>query len=45
MTAETGIALRLQFLARAVQTGHAFVPVLIGAASKMIVEFERRGWA
>ena len=32
-------------LASALQTGHAFVPALIAAASKMIAEIERRGWA
>lgn len=32
-------------LISALQTGHAFVPVLISAAHKMIAEIERRGWA
>jgi hypothetical protein len=32
-------------LSSALQTGHAFVPVLIAAANKMIAEIERRGWA
>jgi uncharacterized protein with HEPN domain len=32
-------------LTSALQTGHAFVPVLISAADKMITEIERRGWA
>jgi hypothetical protein len=32
-------------LTSALQTGHAFVPVLISAAGKMITEIERRGWA
>jgi len=31
-------------LTSALQTGHAFVPALIGAANKMIAEIERRGW-
>jgi len=31
-------------LASALQTGHAFVPVLLAAAHKMIAEIERRGW-
>lgn len=31
-------------LINALQTGHAFVPVLIAAANKMIAEIERRGW-
>lgn len=29
----------------ALQTGHAFVPVLVAAANAMIAEIERRGWA
>ena len=32
-------------LTSALQTGHAFVPALVAAANKMIVEIERRGWA
>lgn len=32
-------------LTSALQTGHAFVPTLIAAASKMVAEIERRGWA
>jgi uncharacterized protein with HEPN domain len=32
-------------LASALQTGHEFVPVLLAAASQMIAELERRGWA
>jgi hypothetical protein len=32
-------------LSSALQTGHAFVPVLINAAHTMIAEIERRGWA
>ena len=32
-------------LISALQSGHAFVPVLIATASKMIAEIERRGWA
>ncbi|MGZ8165542.1 MAG: hypothetical protein ACXW04_08920 [Methylobacter sp.] len=32
-------------LLSALQTGHAFVPALIAAATKMIAEIERRGWA
>jgi hypothetical protein len=31
-------------LTSALQTGHAFVPTLIDAANKMVVEIERRGW-
>jgi hypothetical protein len=31
-------------LSSALQTGHAFVPELIAAASKMSAEIERRGW-
>jgi hypothetical protein len=31
-------------LTSALQTGHAFVPALIDAASKMIAEIERRDW-
>jgi hypothetical protein len=31
-------------LSSALQTGHAFVPVLIAAANKMIAEIARRGW-
>jgi len=32
-------------LASALQSGHAFVPVLITAADKMMNEIEQRGWA
>jgi hypothetical protein len=32
-------------LSSALQTGHTYVPTLIAAANKMIVEIERRGWA
>ena len=32
-------------LITALQTGHAFVLTLIGAANNMIAEIERRGWA
>lgn len=32
-------------LTSALQTGHAYVPVLIVAADKMIAEIERRDWA
>jgi hypothetical protein len=32
-------------LLSALQTGHAFVPALMEAATKMIAEIERRGWA
>ena len=32
-------------LSSALQTGHAYVPTLIVAASKMVAEIERRGWA
>jgi len=32
-------------LFNALQTGHAFVPVLIATANKIIKEIERRGWA
>ncbi|MGZ8162931.1 MAG: hypothetical protein ACXWTT_08700 [Methylobacter sp.] len=32
-------------LLSALQTGHAFVSALIAAATKMIAEIERRGWA
>ena len=32
-------------LSSALQTGHAFVPVLITAANNMINEVKRRGWA
>ena len=32
-------------LVSALQTGHAFVPVLVAAANAMIAEIERRGWA
>ena len=32
-------------LSSALQTGHAFVPILIAAANKMITEIVRRGWA
>jgi uncharacterized protein with HEPN domain len=32
-------------LGSALQTGHAFVPVLIDTAHKMIAEIGRRGWA
>lgn len=32
-------------LTSALQTGHVFVPALVAAASKMIAEIERRGWA
>jgi hypothetical protein len=32
-------------LTSALQTGHAFVPVLVAAAGKMIAEIERRNWA
>lgn len=31
-------------LSNALQSGHAFVPTLIGAADKMVAEIERRGW-
>lgn len=31
-------------LTSALQTGHAFVPVLVAAANKMISEIERRKW-
>ena len=34
----------LVVLSSALQTGHAFVPILIAAANKMIAEIERRGW-
>jgi len=32
-------------LTSALQSGHTFVPALIAAAEKMIIEIERRGWA
>jgi len=32
-------------LTSALQTGHAFVPVLIATANKMVAEIEQRGWA
>jgi hypothetical protein len=35
----------LAVFASALQTGHTFVPTLITAADKMIVEIERRDWA
>lgn len=35
----------LAVLASALQTGHDFVPALIGAAHRVIAEIERRGWA
>lgn len=31
-------------LTSALQTGHAFVPVLVAAAQKMAAEIEQRGW-
>ncbi len=31
-------------LSNALQSGHAFVQLLIGAADKMIAEIQRRGW-
>jgi len=31
-------------LANALQTGHSFVPELIGVADKMIAEIEQKGW-
>ncbi len=35
----------LTVLTSALQTGHAFVPVLIAAANKLMAEMDRRGWA
>ncbi len=35
----------LTVLASALQTGHDFVPVLIGAGHRLTAEIERRGWA
>lgn len=32
-------------LADALQTGHDFVPILVGAANGLMEEIERRGWA
>lgn len=34
----------LTVLASALQTGHGFVPTLIGAANRLVAEIERRGW-
>ena len=34
----------LTVLASALQTGHGFVPTLIGAANRLMAEIERRGW-
>jgi hypothetical protein len=35
----------LTVLASALQTGHDFVPALVGAAHRLMAEIERRGWA
>ena len=32
-------------LTNALQTGHAFVPALLSAGTKMVAEIEKRGWA
>ena len=34
----------LTILASALQTGHTFVPILVAAANKMMLEIESRGW-
>lgn len=34
----------LTILASAIQTGHSFVPILVAAANKMMLEIESRGW-